>query len=138
MICCDVYLEDRPVDGLRRIMLGVGVICDGRIVGRRGASAAAQHQPENDRRTHSQLALAAGDPSRGTVFEHLYFSALACSVSRAEAARGFFLSQGVGVKTKVIAVLFSACFCGAERSTRRDRAKHDSASLTREASEPVP
>jgi hypothetical protein len=41
MISCDVNLKDRPVDGLRRIMLGVGVICDGRTVGRRGASAAA-------------------------------------------------------------------------------------------------
>jgi hypothetical protein len=138
MIGRDINLEDGPVDGLRRITLGVGVICDSRIVTRRGASAAAQHQPEDDRRTHSQLALAAGYPSRGTGFEHLNFSAHRMfGVSRRSGAR-IFLSPGAGVKTTVIAVLSTAYFCGAARSRRRDRAEHDSASLRREGTGRLP
>jgi hypothetical protein len=126
MIGRDVNLEDRPVDGLRRIMLGVGIVCDGRIVRHRGASAAAQHQPEDDRRTHSQLALAAGDPSRGAIFKHLNFSGhRVFGVPRRSGAR-IFQSPGAGVKTAVIAVLslaFSAAQSGQraaiERSTIR-------------------
>jgi hypothetical protein len=41
MIGCDIGLEDCPVHRLGRIMLGVGVIRDGRIAGRGGASTTA-------------------------------------------------------------------------------------------------
>jgi hypothetical protein len=47
-----INLENGPVDRLRRIMLGIGIIRHARIARRGGASAAAQHQPQKDRRTH--------------------------------------------------------------------------------------
>jgi hypothetical protein len=126
-------------------MLGVGVIRHGSIVRRRGASTAAQHQPEDDRRTHSQFALAAGDPNRGTVFEHLYFSAHHVYFSAhhvfgvpCRSSARIFLSPGVGVKTAVIAVLSSVCSAAQSGSTHRDRAGYDSEILTKEDTEPEP
>jgi hypothetical protein len=41
MIGCDISLEDGPVDGLRRITLGIGIIRHGRIARCTGASGAA-------------------------------------------------------------------------------------------------
>jgi hypothetical protein len=51
MIGCDIGLEDRPVDGLRRIMVGLDIIRYRCIAGG-GASGTAEHQPEDDRGTH--------------------------------------------------------------------------------------
>ena len=48
MIGRDVGFEDRPVDGLRRIMVGLDLIRYRRIARGGGASGTAEHQPEDD------------------------------------------------------------------------------------------
>src|SRR5690348_11869317 len=100
MVGRDISLENRPVDRLCRIVLGVDVICDVGIASC-GASAAAEHEPEDHGGTHSALALASGDPNSRTVFGHLNFSADCMFGVRhsVAVAGGLFLSRARGVKT---------------------------------------
>jgi len=74
MVGGHIGLEDGSVDGLCRIVLGIGIVRNGRLLRSAGARGATERQADNHRRTQPRLGCSTGDPTNAAIFKRSQFS----------------------------------------------------------------